>query len=297
MGLTVFLQSVFAPGFAALAVALVLAWRAEPTSPHVRRMGPSAWIAGVFAGYWLSFGMPWPLESSADWPIWAGVGAWLLTVCIPPSERGKDRARRNGLTVLLAAGVTAYCLPMMKPLVPRFWETAQWSAAAMTAGVLAAFSCGSSMSAAARFTSARYVPAMVAWAALAAGLLMASGSARSAQTAGLAAAAAGALMLFSWLRPAGRWHHNLSVPLCALFAVMAVQHYGFGDEVDFKPLLLLAAPGFLQAGWAALPGKPRAAWIDALALVFLTATPLLVGWWMFASAVPAEPYGYGGYGG
>jgi hypothetical protein len=297
MGLTVFLQSVFAPGFAALVVALLLAWRADPASPLARRMGPLAWIVGVFSGYWASFGLPWPLESSADWPIWAGVGGALLAICIPASEHGADRARRFSLTVLLAAGITAYCLPMTKPLVPRFWDSSDWSTAAVAAGLAAALSCNSSMNTAARFSAVRYLPAMLAWPALAAGLLMASGSARSAQTAGLAAAAAGALMLFSWLRPAGRWHHRLAVPLCALFAAMAVQHYGFGDEVDPKPLFWLAAPGFLQAGWAALPGKPRAAWIDTLALVLLTAAPLLVGWWMFASAVPADPYGPGGYGG
>lgn len=297
MGWTVFLQSVFAPGLAAMLVALALAWRADPSSPHVRRMGPAAWVAGVFAGYWLSFGLPWPLESSADWPIWAGVGAWLLTVFLPPSEHGNDRVRRTSLMVLLAAGVAAYCLPMTKPLVPRFWETSAWSTAAILAGLAAAFACGSSMLAAARLTAVRYLPAMVAWAGLAAGLLMASGSARSAQTAGLAAAATGALLVFAWLRPAGRWHHNLAAPLCALLAAMAVQHYGFGDEVDPKPLFLLAAPGFLQAGWVAISSKPRAAWIDTLALLLLTATPLAVGWWIYASAVPADPYGYGGYGG
>lgn len=297
MGLTVFLDSVFTPGLAALLVGLALTWRTDPASPMTRRMGPSAWIAGVFAGYWASFGMPWPLESSADWPIWAGAGAWFLAICLPPSEQGHDRARRNGMVVLLAAGVTAYCLPMTKPLVPRFWESSDWSTVAMIAGLSAAFSCGASMAAAARLSAVRYLPAMVAWAGLAAGLLMASGSARSAQTAGLAAAAAGALMLFSWIRPAGRWHHRLAAPLCALFAVMAVQHYGFGDEVDPLPLLLLAAPGFLQAAWTALPGKSRPAWVDTLALVLLTAAPLAAGWWIYASAVPADPYGYGGYGG
>jgi hypothetical protein len=294
MGLTVFLQSVFAPGLVALLAALALAWRADPAGPLARRMGPSAWIAGVFAGYWASFGLPWPLESSTDWPIWAGVGACLLAICISPSERGGDRARRTSLIVLLAAGVTAYCLPMTKPLVPRFWETFAWSTAAAVAGLSAALSAAASMSAAARFSAARYLPALVVWAGLAAGMLMASGSARSAQTAGIAATAAGALLLFSWLRPAGRWHLNLAVPFCALFAVMAVQHYGFGDEVEPWPLLLLAAPGFLQAGWAALPAKPRAAWIDALALLLLTAAPLAVGWWIYASAAPADPYGYGG---
>lgn len=297
MGLTVFLQSVFTPGLAALLTALALAWRVDPTSPYARRMGPSAWIAGVFAGYWASFGMPFPLESSADWPIWAGVGAWFLAICLPPSEQGADRARRTSLVVLLAAGVTAFCLPMTKQLVPRFWETSAWSTTAMVAGLAAAFSAGASMRAAARFSAPRYLPAMVAWAGLAAGLLMASGSARSAQTAGLAAAACGALMLFSWLRPAGRWHHHLATPLCALFGVMAVQHYGFGDEVEPWPLLLLAAPGFLQAAWSMLPGKSRAAWIDASVLLLLTAAPIVAGWWIYASAVPADPYGYGGYGG
>jgi hypothetical protein len=294
MGWTVFLQSVFAPGLAALLVALALAWRADPASPMARRMGPSAWVAGVFAGYWASFGLPWPLASSADWPIWAGVGAWLLAIFFPPSEQGEDRKRRVSLSVLIAAGVTAYCLPMTEPLVPRFWEASDRSTMAMVAGLSAAFCAAASMSAAARFTAARYLPAMVVWAGLAAGMLMASGSARSAQTAGLAAAAAGALLLFSWLRPAGRWHHNLAAPLCALFAVMAVQHYGFGDEVAPWPLLLLAAPGFLQAAWAAVPGKPRAAWVDILVLVIVTAAPLAVGWWIYASSAPVDPYGYGG---
>ena len=37
---------------------LLLAWRTDPVGPLARRSGAGAWIAGVFAGYWASFGLP-----------------------------------------------------------------------------------------------------------------------------------------------------------------------------------------------------------------------------------------------
>ena len=298
MGFEVFLKSVFAPGMAALLTVAILAWKTGPVSPLARRAGASAWIAGVFAGWWLSFGLPWPVESSVDWPIWGAVGAWLLAICVPPAEDGQARARTLGLAILLGAGVAGYALPMTEPLVPRFWEKGDWYLVAGVGGLLAGLAAAGSLAAHARFTAARSLPALVAWCGLASGLLMETGSARAAHAAGIGAAAAGAMMLFSWLRPAGSWHRHAGVPLVGLLALLSIQHYGFGDEVVAWPLMVLALPGLLHAAWARFAPQHGAAWRDALTLVLLTALPLAIAWAILLTGAPDDPYGgYGNYGG
>lgn len=298
MGFELFLHTVFAPGLAATLTALLLAWRTDAVGALARRAGPAAWIAGVFAGFWLSFGLPWPVQSSVDWPIWAGVGAWLLAILIPPAaDPAEGRGRRLGLAALLGLGVAAYSLPMTQGLVPRFWETSQWWTVALIAGAATALAAAGSLSLAARLSAARLLPALVVWCSVASGLLMASGSARAAQTAGIGASAAGALMLFSWLKPVGPWAAHLTMPWIALLGVLAVQHLGYGDEVMAWPLLLLAAPGVLHGLWARFADAQRAVWVDIAVLVLLTALPLALGWWWIASAAPDDPYGYGAYPG
>ena len=293
MGLVVFLQSVFAPGLAATLTVLLLAWRTDPVGPLARRSGAGAWIAGVFAGYWASFGLPWPVESSVDWPIWAGVGAWLLANFIPPASEA-DRKRQLSLAVLIAAGVAGYSLPMTQPLVPRFWETGDQYLVVAAAGLSAGVFVWCSLRAVEKFSPARYLPSIVTWLGLASGLLMASGSARAAQTAGIGAAAAGALMLFSWLRPDGMWHRRVAVPVIGLLAVLAVQHYGFGDEVGAWPLFMLGVPGLPHRIWARFAKPERAGWVDALVLCILSALPLAWGWIAYAMNASDDPYG--GYG-
>lgn len=295
MGLTVFLQSVFAPGATALVVALALAWKPDATGALGRRAGAAAVMLGVLAGSWASFGAPWPVVASDDWFVWGALGGGALALLLA-TDPADDSGRGRRLGILLGLLVAASTWSKLSGLVPDFWSSGYHKQALAATALAVAFAAWGAWSAAARLSAARVAPAFVAWAGLASLVLMESGSARGAQTSGLAASALGALMLCSWLRPAGPWLRGASAPFIGLLGMTALMHHGYGDEVAGWPLLLLALPGPLMLLWDRLAPARRAAWRDVLVLLLLTVAPLLLAWWVFASAAPAESSGYGGYG-
>ena len=296
MGLELLARGVLAPGAAAVVVALLL-----ERIPGLRpRVGALAFVLALTVGFVLSFGSPVPLRESWQWPllgsVLAGVAVALtarMRTTQTPQAGSTSEIELPAAAAIAAAGVGTTAWRMLDGLVPEFWARGRHAGVVLVAALLAITAVRGVQAAKRRFSDARLGWALAAWPALAAGVLMTAGTARGAQTAGLAAAALGGPLLPALARPNLARLGAASVPLAVLLVLLAAQHYGFGDEVSPWPMVLIGLPGALLGLAARRLRVTRAAWVEALALVLVVTLPLAAALALLTlGADSGDPYPY-----
>lgn len=193
---------------------------------------------------------------------------------------------------LLAAVVGWY---LLDGLVPRFLEPGTRTAQVLLGGTLAASAAVGATLAALRVPASRLGVAWGLWPAAAAVVFVATGAAKSAQLAGMAASALGGLVLWAWLRPAHDWLSRTAAPLVVLLGLAALQHLGYGSEVGPLPMALILVPGLLLGLWTLLRPVTLPAAAESVLLALLVLAPLSVGLLLSASGSAGSEDSYGGY--
>ncbi len=268
----VVLYTAVLPGLAAgLAALAARAWLGVEGSV---RCGALAVLLAFVTGFLLSFGSPMPIDASYQWVFWGGGGGATAALLLP-RKIGASKPGGAGVPALAALLTAPFLYGMLLALVPRYLGRGELVLIGLSLGFAAAMTAWAAGDSARRLSAARLAPAWTVWAGLAAGVLMAGGSARMAQVAGFLAAAIGALMVLSWWQPTFAWLRRAAPPLVLILVLAAANLYWYGDDARAPALLLLLAPPLLHWLWARSrwAGRLPAA-AEALLLTAASAAPL-----------------------
>lgn len=194
------------------------------------------WVGWAMANTLLPQNLPWLPREATHWLFWLPLGAALAALCFAYMTEG------GGRVILMIILVTAFSIPMVKPLWQSAWKPIE--AIWITGSVLALGVLGWAMLA--RIGREMHPAPAVFWFTTLLGLLAlplaTSGAASLAQTTGIFAAVLGPLLLIAWWRPgAGIFGVAPSFTALALLGLLVNGRF-YSDLGVVAALLIIASP-------------------------------------------------------
>jgi hypothetical protein len=202
----------------------------------------------------------------------------------------ESRARAVPWILLAAFTIGSVLGPRRKVWSPG--ESAAWHGALVLG--LAALQAALERAALRRAGASLPLAAFI-WSSGTAAALAVTGSLKYGQLAGLAAAALGAAVVVSWIRPGLSLAHGPAATLVAWNGALLVLGYFYSDLPALPALLLAASPLTLLIGEAGFVAGRRP-WVGALVRAILVAAPVgtafLIAAWPTLVPAPGQKYPY-----